>query len=224
MWKALVLKELRELAPIAGLALSAYGVILAHALRVDMIFWRVTEENDIPFVTDYFVMQTTFVSLCLAIGLAMKQTLAESARGTWLWLLHRPITHRRILAAKLATGGTVYLVCAGLPIVFYAGWAACPRTHASPFYWSMTESAWQAWGIIGLIYLGSFLSAFRPARWLGTRLLPLTGAVTLAMTSYDLFEWGGSWFAITALWALLALLSAALVASIQHVGRVRDFS
>ncbi|HQU45881.1 MAG TPA: hypothetical protein PK867_23905, partial [Pirellulales bacterium] len=209
---------------LAGIAVAAFGVILAHALGVDMVFWRASEQPDVPFVTDSFVTQTTIVSFCLAVGLAVKQTLAESMRGTWLWLLHRPATRGQLIALKVATGGAIYLAGAGLPIVFYACWAAWPRTHASPFYWSMTESAWQAWGIVALMYLGTFLSALRPGRWMGTRLLPVAGTFTLAATIYDLFQWGGSWFAITSMWALLVLLGAALVASIQHVGGVRDFS
>jgi hypothetical protein len=219
MWKALVLKELRECAPIAAAALAAYGCILAHALRVDMVFWPVPQEPDVPFVTDDFILQTTFVSLCLAIGLAMKQVLAESTHGTWLWLLHRPLKRGQVLAVKLATGGGVFAVCAGLPILLYACWAAWPRTHASPFYWSMTESAWQTWGTLGLVYLGSFLSALRPGRWIGTRLLPLAGTATLAVIAFDMLD-----LSIVVLGSIFLLLAASLIVGIQHVGRVRDFS
>lgn len=224
MWKALVLKELREVAPLAAAAVVAYGLILAHAFGVYMVFWPVPEEQDIPFVTDSFATQTTFVSFCLAVGLAMKQTLAESTGSSWLWLLHRPMTHRQIIALKLAVGGAVYLVCAALPILFYACWAAWPRTHPSPFFWSMTRSAWEGWGIVGLIYLGSFLSAFRPGRWLGTRILPLAGTVTLAAAVSALIDMGGSWRASVAFWLLLVVLGMVALSSIQRVGRVRDFS
>lgn len=65
MWKAFVLKELRELLPLMGMAAAAYGLILAHAFGVYLVFWPVPEQQDIPFVTDSFVTQTTFVSFCL---------------------------------------------------------------------------------------------------------------------------------------------------------------
>ncbi|HET6882420.1 MAG TPA: hypothetical protein VFI31_19800 [Pirellulales bacterium] len=224
MWKALALKELREVTPLAGLATAAYGVILAHALGVYMVFWPVSEQQDIPFVTDSFVMQTTFVSFCLAVGLAMKQTLAESMSGTWLWLLHRPMTRSQILAIKLAVGGTVYLTCAALPVLLYACWAASPRTHPSPFYWSMTQGAWEGWGIVGLMYLGGFLSAFRPGRWMGTRLLPLAGTATLTGVLYAASDFSRSWSVTAGLWLLLVVLGALVVSSLQRVGRVRDFS
>ena len=222
MWKAIALKELRELAPLAGVALVAYGGIVAHALGVDLALWPAARPQPIPFVTDAFVMQTTLVACCLAFGLALKQTLAESTHGTWLWLLHRPVPRSQIVAAKLATGGLVYLTCAGLPIVFYACWAAWPGTHASPFYWSMTESAWLAWAIVGVLYLATFLSALRPGHWIGTRLLPLLGTFTLAAL-YDLFQWRGSWLAVAAFWLLLILLGAAVATCVQFVARVRDF-
>lgn len=224
MWKAFVRKELRELLPLVGMAAAAYGLILAHAFGVYLVFWPVPEQQDIPFVTDSFVTQTTFVSFCLAVGLAMKQTLAESLGGTWLWLLHRPMTHRAILAIKLAVGGTVYLVCAAIPVLLYACWAAWPRTHPSPFYWSMTQSAWEGWGIVGLMYLGSFLSALRPGRWIGTRLLPLVGTATLAGVAYAASDLSRAWFATAGAWLLLVVLGAVIVSGIQHVGRVRDFS
>lgn len=224
MWKALVLKELRELAPLAVLAAVAYSLILSHAFGVFMVFWPVPEEQDIPFISDSFVAQTTFVSFFLAVGLAMRQTLAESTGGTWLWLLHRPMARSQIIALTLAVGGALYLVCAALPILFYACWAAWPRTHPSPFFWSMTEDAWAGWGIAGLIYLGSFLSLFRPGRWLGTRLLPLAGTVTLMGAAYAVADLRASWLAIAGFWLLLGLLVMVAVSNIQRIARVRDFS
>lgn len=224
MWKALVLKEVRECAPLAAMAAAAYGCILAHAFGVYMVFWPVPEQQDIPFVTDSFVTQTTFVSFCLAVGLAMKQTLAESMGGTWLWLLHRPMVRRRIIAVKLVTGATVYLVCAALPVLLYACWAALPRTHPSPFYWSMTQGAWEGWGIVGLMYFGSFLSALRPGRWIGTRLLPLVGTATLAGVVYAASDLSRTWFVTAGVWLLFAVLGVIVVSGIQQLGRVRDFS
>ena len=58
--------------------------------------------------------------------------------------------------------------------------AAAPRTHPGPFEWSMTESALRLWLILPLVYLGAFFSGLRPARWFGSRLLPLL-SVALAI-------------------------------------------
>ena len=40
----------------------------------------------------------------------------------------------------------------------------------------MTAWAWQLWLCMPLVYLGAFLSGIRPARWFGTRLMPLVAA------------------------------------------------
>ena len=39
----------------------------------------------------------------------------------------------------------------------------------------MTVPAFQIWLLMPLVYLGAFASGIRPARWFGSRLLPLVG-------------------------------------------------
>ena len=70
-------------------------------------------------------------------------------------------------------GAGLYLAFSAVPILVYAWWAATPGTHAGPFEWSMTLPAWQLWLSITAIYLAAFLVGMRPARWIGSRLLPL---------------------------------------------------
>ena len=115
------------------------------------------------------------------MALGLRQTVVESRRGTWLFLLHRPASLWRVLAAKLAVGGGLYLVCGAVAILSYAAWAAMPGKHASPFLWWMTARAWKAWGVIAIVYLAAFLAGIRPARWFGTRLLPLAAGGVLAL-------------------------------------------
>ena len=118
---------------------------------------------------------------------------------------------------KLLVGVAVYLVCAAAAILVYAWWAATPGTHASPFEWSMTVPIWKVWITMPLLYLGAFLSGIRPARWVGTRLLPLAAAGTLVLL-----------LPRSALVAGLrtgahVLFSVVLVGSIFFVVRTRDF-
>lgn len=220
MLKALVLKELREVAPIAGLALCAYTVIVARATGLELVFWPREYTATVPFVSDGFTEQITFISACLAVALAAKQTLGESWRSTWLWLLHRPLDRRRILTVKLATGAVVYLVCGALSIIWYSCWAALPRTHPSPFYWSMTAGAWDAWWLTGALYLAAFWCGLWPARSLGPRWMPLVATGAAVMFGAALLG------PITqvAVWLLPLLLGCLLVSNIFVVGRTRDFS
>ena len=74
--------------------------------------WAATRQRrEIPFLDGNFVSAFCFVSVALAVALGLRQTAVESRRGTWLFLLHRPASLWRVLAAKLAVGGGLYLVC-----------------------------------------------------------------------------------------------------------------
>lgn len=223
MWKALVFKELRELAPIAALALCAYAVIVARLIGVDILFfWPTTRSygGDVPFVSDGFTAQWILISVCFAVALAIKQTLGESGRGTWLWLLHRPISRTQIVVAKLLMGTAVYLVCGALPILWYSCWAAMPRTHPSPFFWSMTVETWISLALTGTLYLAAFWCGLWPARSLGPRWMPLVAMGVGVLLGYELLS------PITAvgagIWALL--LSALAVLNILPITHSRDFS
>lgn len=220
MLKTLVLKELRETAWLALVAFAAQMVFVAGCCGYPIVpLFRVTRPGQVPFLTDGFVNIFTFISVALAIVLGLRQTVVESHRGTWLFLLHRPISLRRILAVKLAVGLAVYLLCGALVIVIYGAWASLSGRHASPFYWWMTADAWAVWFAIATVYLGAFLAGLRPARWFGTRLLPLAGsgifAVIVGAACYY-----GAWLGV-----LPALFTAAcLIGLTLFTARTRDFS
>ena len=95
-----------------------------------------------------------------------------------------------------------------------------PGTHASPFFWWMTANAWVALGFIAIVYPAAFLTGLRPARWFGTRLLPLAAAGPLAVAP--------ALFSLVHLELLgipaYLLVAACLVALIYCVARTRDFS
>jgi len=219
MLRALMLKELRETAWIALVALAAHMAFVANCAgyRV-LVFWRTTSSIEIPFLTSYFVPTFCLVSIALAVALGLRQTAFESGRGTWLFLLHRPASMRRVLAAKLVVGTGLYLVCGLVAILSYAGWAAMPGKHASPFMWWMTAEAWKAWGLISIVYLGAFLAGIRPARWFGTRLLPLAASGVLAALLVFPMIW-----LLPGIAALL-LVATCLVGLIDFTAQTRDFS
>lgn len=222
MWKQLVLKELREVAPLGGLALAVYACAVAQLTGFELVFWPVRRQYGIPFVEDEFAFEVSCVSVCLAIALGMRQTVGESVRGTWVWLLHRPACRHRLIAVKLITGAVVYLICAASPIIVYACWAAIPGTHASPFDWSMTFDAWQQWICVVALYFASFLCGIWPARWFGAKLLPLAGAAGLVLSGWILF------CVVLELprlaWVMPALLIPFLLVNIFAVNQSRDFS
>lgn len=117
------------------------------------------------------------------------------------------------MGAKLSAGLGLYLVTAAMPILLYAGWAATPGTHASPFEWSMTLGAWQIWLAITGFYLAAFLVGIRPARWIGSRLLPLVGVGVLVVI-----------LAVNRWLIGIFILDACLVSAIFFVACSRDYS
>ena len=130
-----------------------------------------------------------FIGVALAIALGFRQSAWEPSQGTALYLLHLPLSRRTIFLTKLVTGIGLLLACTLLPILIYAAWAATPGTHAGPFEWSMTGPAFRIWLLLPLAYLGAFASGIRPARWFGSRLLPLVGVAIPALYTYLLPFW-----------------------------------
>jgi hypothetical protein len=217
MLRTLAWKELRELLPLALVALvvQIYLVCLATGVKLGPFE---APSGAIPFVDDTMVQLMVIVSSLAAIGLGLWQTMRESGRGTFLFLLHRPLPRATIFAAKLLVGGAVWLAISMLPMVCYALWAATPGTHASPFEWSMTGWAWHVGARLPVLYLAAFLSGLRPARWYGSRLFPLLGGL-LALIVLPTLPVG--WLIV--LLATLAI-DAAVVLVILDVASTRDFS
>lgn len=219
--RALAWKELREVLGITTIALACYLALAFNAMGAMVFDWVPgipAGTTEVPFTGGGFTAFFTFISVVFAAALGFRQSAWESSRGTFLFLLHRPLRRETILLVKLATGMGVLLLCASLPIELYGAWAAVPGHHASPFEWSMTASAWRLMFLMPFLYLGAFLSGLRPARWFGTRLLPLVAAVLVLVLLY----WAPWWWTVG--FPLALLLYALLAGNICFVGRVRDYA
>ncbi len=220
MFRALMLKELRETGWIALVGLVGHLVFVANCAGYSVFPFSMNGGRGIgiPFLDGAFLTPFCFVSIALAAALGLRQTAFESRGGTWLFLLHRPTSMWHVLAAKLAVGGGLYLTCGLIAILSYAAWAATPGKHPSPFFWWMTAEAWEAWALIAIIYLGAFMAGIRPARWFGTRSLPLMAGGVLAALLIVLMFWpllGAAVFILIATW---------LISLIYFAARTRDFS
>lgn len=220
MLNSLVWKETRELAPlVVGTLLLQLALVVVPAEAWLMLpFASYESRGSIPFVSDTLSTMFLVIGTFAAVAIGMAQTVLESSRGTFQFLLHRPARRDVLWLHKLATGILASLAVAGLPTLGYALWAATPRTHASPFYWDMTAWAFQLLLALPLVYLGAFLSGLRPGRYFGSRLLPLFAAMLLFM----LMQMPGMPVALRV--ALILSLEALLVVITLHVGVTRDFS
>jgi ABC-type transport system involved in multi-copper enzyme maturation permease subunit len=226
MVMAIIRKELRETRAFAALAVALYFMYLSKLTGtlsplLTSLFGLVPGMNaevpDVPFVEGNFLIILFFIGVALAITLGFRQSAWDSSQGTALYLLHLPLTRNSIFLTKLSTGIGILLVCTLLPIVIYATWAAMPGTHAGPFEWSMTEPAFHIWLLMPLAYLGAFASGIRPARWFGSRLLPLVSVALPGIYLYLLPHW---WLIA---FPLLILVAVILVSDILWVAQTRDF-
>jgi hypothetical protein len=221
MLTRLALKEFRETFWIALLGLLAYSWALREAtggwlfgspLRIDYGFVIHHSQFTGPFLV---------ISGCLVIVLGLRQSAVESARGTDLFLLHRPVDRRVVVGVKLLVGLGLYLIFSAMMVLRFGWWAATPGMHASPFEWSMLQIDWCVWITMTGLYLGSFLTGFRPGRWFGTRLLPLVGVGLLLLLGGQ-FLWE-RWPFLYWVPAVL-VVDLLLVAVIFYVAGTRDYS
>jgi ABC-type transport system involved in multi-copper enzyme maturation permease subunit len=223
---AIVRKELRETRAFAALSLGLYLIYVSSLtgklspVLTSLLGWvpgMDGQRAEIPFVQDNFVIMYVLIGAALAMTLGFRQAAWEPSQGTALYLLHLPLARRTIYLTKLLTGTGLLLACTLAPILIYATWASMPRTHPGPFEWSMTGPAFHIWLLMPLAYLGAFASGIRPARWFGSRLLPLVSVAIPAIVSYALPHWWLIGF------PLLFIVAAVLVSDILWETETRDF-
>jgi hypothetical protein len=217
MLKSLAIKELRESVGIVAVAVlaAAYSLATKTGVSIFPVFYGYSRTG-FPFVSDGFTTLYVLVIGALAIALGLKQSAGEGRRDTFYFLLHRPAARRSIFGTKLSVGAGFVLFVGGLLVLLYAIWASTPGKVAAPFYWSMTAGAWRLWLCMPLLYLGAFLSGIRPARWFGTRLMPLATAA-FATFLIALAPW---WWLTT---VALAVCAAILIVSIFYYAEQRDY-
>jgi hypothetical protein len=222
MVKALMMKELREVAGIAAIGLGIFLVLVGVLIGLPPLsWWFRTGRFGAPFLDMAVVIWFAYAAVPLALTLGFRQSAWEGLQGTYLFLLHRPVRRETVFFIKLAIGSAVTVVCMGLAILLYAGWAALPKRHPSPFAWSMTAPYWQLCCLMPLLYLGAFLSGLRPARWYGTRLLPLIATGCL-VPFLNVLPWFFSWWRVA--FPLALAFYGLLIVTIFHVARMREYS
>jgi hypothetical protein len=220
MFRAMAMKELREVAGIGLSASAAQAYLAVAAVHPDMFPFICRYGAGLPFVDDDFIAWFICICVVTAVALGARQTLGESIHGTYPLLFHRPATRRWLIGVKLLVGMAVYLTCGVISILGYGLWAATPGTHSSPFEWWMTLPAWTLWLGMTILYLGAFLCGIRPGRWLGTRLWPLAAAGLATFVAVWCF-WE---YQNVLLWGLILVIDAWLIGAILFVGRTRDYS
>ena len=219
MIRALALKEIRECLVVLIVGL---GVLLFYtATYAGFSLFSMSgslRTRTIAFVYPQFV--PTFVLLvgAIAIVLGLKQSVWEFDRTSCLFLLHRPVQRWRLIGTKLVVGTFLLTAVCAAPIIVLGLWASLPGNQAAPFFWSMTQEAWRATFSVSIIYFGAFLSGIRPARWYGTRVFPVLGAIVCALLIQVLPAW---WLlGVTA----IVVIDLILTETIMVTANCRDYA
>jgi hypothetical protein len=221
MLKALARKEMREVLPLVLLGVAIELLLASSAVGIRTGVYDNYFSGQIPFISDESTVTFFYVAGAVGFALGLWQTMLESTRDTFQFLLHRPMARDAIFGTKMLIGVAATLLVAIVPVACYSLWAATPGTHASPFRWEMTTWAWLLCAQMPLVYLGAFLSGLRPGRWFGSRFLPLAGGISalyLLQFLQRLASW--PWLALVVTLAIEALL----IWVVLGVGRTRDFS
>jgi hypothetical protein len=218
MLKAMLWKEIRDLRGWFALAIVAQLYLTGVATGLE--FGPLRAGGGVPFVDDFVTYYFFFVAIGFAVVAGLWQTLLESLRGTYAFLLHRPAPRSQLFGVKLLVGSLATFIVATLPVLIYACWAATPGNHASPFFWPMSLWAWQLAIATPIVYLGAFLSGLRPARWFGSLLFPLVGSLFYLVLTQGLMA---TWTWPLGVPVCLGV-EALLVPVILSVAATRDYS
>ncbi len=196
--KVMIWKEWRENVRWAVLALIA----LALALGYQLYAAGLNTSSD-PAGALWNGIAPVFLFGCPLLGAALgfAQVMPELRRDQWAFLVHRPVPRTTLFWGKAVTGMLLALGATALPLGLLGLWAALPGDVAAPFDIHLLLPGVAALLTIIPFYFAGMLLALRPARWYGSRLLPLAAAVLASVWTRILPEF---WMA-----ALVALVFGA---------------
>ncbi len=200
-FSALLRKELRECLPWLLLAAIVFLAIGSFVLRIEPhnqnYYYRysrmspgtVTSHYDLTF---YPTLKVTgpwlfFLSIGLGLVLGVRQFWIPHFTRTWPFLLHRSVSRKTILAAKL-TATLIAFVISIVPVWVGFYWYAC-RQEVFPI--PQTPRVFiEGWIFITLgivAYLGTTLSGLSTANWYTTKIFGLAFATVIIVTT--LSQW-----------------------------------
>jgi hypothetical protein len=117
--------------------------------------------------------------LCPIAGLVLGlvQMTPDMRRGRWQFLNHRPVSRGSLLLGKILAGFMLYFLSAGVPLALVIVWVATPGHIPGPFSSNMIGPNLAKFFAGFPWYAAGLLVAARRGRWVGSRLVPIGGAV-----------------------------------------------
>ena len=191
--KAIFLKELRQWWRLGALGLVLFSAV--HFFRAHLYLAEL-EGSRVPTVglpggafpllaepAKQWVNAAGLALFALTIGIA--QSLADGERDRRAFLLHRPLSPRRIFLARSAAGLTLFALAVFIPYAGLAAWVAIPGNLPAPWVPQMLiPTGIDAVGAVAYYFAGTLLT-LRNAPWFGIRLMPLGAAIVGTAMTYQ---------------------------------------
>ncbi len=165
MW-ALLRKEAQELGRWLPLAWLGFGYAVFGALST-------LETDYVYFITSQLAGNVATAALLLAVAIGLLQSIPDERNASRMYLMHRGVTAGQVFLSKVLVGILFYALTCLVPLALAAWWLDV----LGPEY--ATTSAIQVWPAIVCVmtafaaYPTMMIMVYRPARWLGTRALPV---------------------------------------------------
>jgi len=210
-FSALLRKELRECLPwllLAAIVFLALGGFFLRAEAYYEDFRRYSRLSpgtavDHYRLTYYPILRATgpwlfLSSIGLGLVIGVRQFWIPNFTRTWPFLLHRSVSRKTILAAKLTTASIAFVISI-VPVWVGLYWYACrPEVFAIPPTFRVFIEGW-IFITLGLVtYLGTALSGLSTANWYTTKIFSLAFATIVIVTIFS--QWSLVWaFAVIAI-------------------------
>ncbi len=207
-WRAMVGKELKQNLPWAALALVAVSIgLVVAAMRPSDGPGSFHNYGGFDGIWNAVTLTLTLAGPLVGLLLGLLQIIPEQRRDLWAFLMHRPATRDTLLGGKVAAGLLLYVCATGLPLLGFALWARTPGHLAGPFDARLLLGALSSVLTGVVFYFTALLTALRPARWWGSRAIPIPAAIGVAALAAEMPD-----FWMAAMIALAAIAVFALAA------------
>jgi len=197
-FSALLRKELRECLPWMLLAAIAFLALGGFFLRAEAYYEsnRRYSRLSAGTVVDHYRLtyHTTlnvtglwlfFLSIGLGLVLGIRQFWIPHFTRTWPFLLHRSVSRKSILAAKLSAGTIAFVISLGPVWIGLYWYANRPEVFPIPQTVRVFIEGW-IFIMLGLVaYLGTALSGLSTANWYTTKIFGLVFAAFVILTTFS---------------------------------------
>jgi hypothetical protein len=229
-FSALLRKELRECLPwmlLAAIVFLAFGGFFLRALAYDQRDYRyypnfsagtLVGSGQLTQHTPLLLTGSCLFCSSLGLGLILgvRHFWIPHFTRTWPFLLHRSVSRKTILAAKLTATMIAFIISLG-PVWIGLYWYACrPEVFPIPQTPRVFIEGW-IFIMLGLVaYLGTTLSGLSTANWYTTKIFGLAFATVIIVTT--LSQW-----TLVGIFAVIAVSIAILLSQIFDTFLRREF-